>query len=88
MTRHLTYAVKQLSRLHCTWPSESAPIRQQKYSNVTVQGPCDPIKKNLPSLISIKITPKYAEWADFIAVRPQILALVARNVLVSRPAPA
>jgi hypothetical protein len=35
--------------------------RQKKCNNVTVQGPCNPIKKFQPAVIPIKIAPKYAE---------------------------
>ena len=57
---HMAFIVSHFYSV-VTGPSEMALIRQKIYSNVTVQGPCNPIKKFNPSRISIKIVPKYAE---------------------------
>ena len=74
--------LKQVPRLFHTWSFKRALIRQKKDSNVTVKGRAT--SKIRPSQISIKITPEYIEWVDFIvdALQDPRYRVACKNVLV------
>jgi hypothetical protein len=65
-TRHLLLVEARFLDFAARNPPKRAFIRQKRCSNVTVQGPCDPIKEKVRLIrISIKIISIYA-WPDFI----------------------